>query len=320
MLIRLVRYLLVVLTPLLISACVVMRECSIETLQPAQVLLDVPKQKIAVFASPTLFSDAMLSNVGTSDIYADSLISNILHSLKFFIEQSPGFAQADVSTFFVDQAEQIPEQFNYDWFIGLNRLQISNTYYGKYSFLAWESFLHVHYAATWSIQNKEKTFTEDYADRDLQIWRSGVDYGANLRANLPSIDDAWWDLGITIAHSCADYIAPHWQEETRSICMVNKFPDLSAQAYKAMLHEGYARAFDMWEEMLILCPKNGQRRAKSQITYNMAVTSEFEHKLDDAVKWAQQSVNYSANNANINYLQLLQKRKSQHLMLDRQIQ
>jgi len=136
--------------------------------------------------------------------------------------------------------------------------------------------------------------------------------------NLPLIKDAWWDLGIAMANSYAARIVPNWHKDFRNIYMVNKYPELSQQAYTAMQRNGYARAFAIWENMLLQCRKRGQKTTKSQITYNMAVACEYQNDLEQAIHWLEVSMSHSKTRYSENYLNLLKERKNQREKLDMQ--
>ncbi len=317
---RIFRYLFLGLLPLFFSACVVTRDCPIETLQPAKVVLPQQKQSILIYASSQLLSDAILSNEGTSGIPADSLIMNILQSLKSFWNQAPGFEEASISVLVTDD-QVTPSTSHFDLVTRLDRLQIRNTYYGEqYYYQGWEAFIHVHYAAEWSTFDKTGKQLDEYTDRDLIVWPSGIRMSkAEAVLNLPRIYDTWWDTGIALARNYAKRIAPQWQTDIRNIYMLNKFPDLSEQAYTAMQNNGYNRAFNIWDDMLTACRKKGQKKIKSQIAYNMAVACEFENHLDEAITWVQKSINYSSNLTNTGYLLLLKDRQQQILLLDQQL-
>jgi len=86
-----------------------------------------------------------------------------------------------------------------------------------------------------------------------------------------------------------------------------------------MQNNGYARAFDVWENMLLSCRKKGQNKIKSQITFNMAVACEFQNQLDEAIYWAQRSANLNLKSKTANYLKLLRERKQQQTQLDQQV-
>jgi hypothetical protein len=170
------------------------------------------------------------------------------------------------------------------------------------------------------MRNASGTLLDDHADRNLMEWRSGIRRGKmEAVMNLPAVKDAWWDMGIVIARNYADRISPRWQAGIRNIYMINKFPELSQQAYSAMMNDGYARAFDIWETMLMQCRKRGQNKTKSRITYNMAVAREFQSQLDEAIYWAQRSVNLNVKSQTVYYLNLLRERKQHQLKLDVQL-
>jgi len=307
--------------PLLLPACVSIRYCPIETLQPARWTYEGPKHNIAICASQTLFSESISANTtnisNISGLPADSLIANILFSLQHRWEESPGYENA---RFFIHitPTNELPETSDFDMAVWLKELQIKNTYYGQqYSFYEWGAYLYVNYVAKWLVYSKSESLIDEYTDRDLMIWPSGI-HSEKLRAvaNLPDVKDAWWDLGIALTKNYIDRIVPQWQKGARAIFMINKFPELSKQAYSAMQNEGYARAYDIWENMMLACRKRGQKKTKSQITYNLAIACEFQNQLDDAIYWAQRSANLNLNSRTARYLNLLRERKQQQTKLD----
>ena len=314
------RNLLYIIAPLLVSACLSVRNIPIETLQPANLTFEEPRNIIAIIAPQTLFADAVRNNAAATNIFTDSLNYNILYSLQRIWEEAPGYEDAQ---FFVKitSSDSISEEYsNYDQTVHLERLEINNTYYGQqYGFFDWEAYIYVYYTARWLIYNKSGALTDEYTDRDLIIWSSGL-YSTRSDAveNLPEISDVWWDLGIAIAQSYSTHVVPQWQTGVRYIYMVNKFPELSQMAYRAMQNDRYVHAFDIWENMLLSCRKRGQKNIKSQITYNMAISNEFQNQLEQAVYWTQRSLNLKYNYRTINYLNLLQERKQHQIILDLQ--
>ena len=282
------RYLLL-LVLVFFSACATIRNCPIETLQPAKITFEKPGKSIAICAPQTLLSDAVMSNDGAVSVPADSLIANILFSLQHAWKETPGYEDTEFYTYIIN-SDELPGASNFDMVVRLDKLQVKNTYYGQeYSYFEWEAYLHVQYVAKWSIRNKSGALIDDFTARDLIIWPSGIRSGkSDAVMSLPDIKNAWWDMGIEMAQNYATRITPHWRTEVREIYMINKYPELSQKAHTAMQNDGFARAFDIWENMLLSCRKSGQKRVKSQITHNMAVAYEFQNQLDQALYWIQQ--------------------------------
>jgi len=297
-----------------------MRHCPIETLQPAKLTFEGSKNNIAICAPQTLLSEAIKYNATATDVSADSLIANILFSLQHFWEDAPGFEEAQFFIY-ITKNDELPVFSNFDMVVQLDELKVTNTYYGQqYGFFEWEAYLYIQFAVKWSVRDKSGIFLDEFTDRDLIVWPSGIRSDkAEAVANLPDVKDAWWDMGIALSKNYVTRIVPQWQTGMREIYMINKFPELSQQAYRAMQNDGYARAFDIWENMLLSCRKRGQKKIKSQITYNMAVASEFQNHLDDAMYWAQRSSNLNVKSTTVNYLRLLRERQQQQAQLDLQI-
>ena len=313
------RYLLFALAPLFLSACVTIRYLPIETMQPSKFTFEGPKKNIAIIAPHTLLLDAVVSNEGTKSVPTDSLIYNILFTLKNSWEKALGYENTNFFIKIMNDGDQLALPSEFDLIVHLETLQIKNNYYGQqYTFpLVWEAYLYVRYLAKWTIRNKSGTLIDDHTDTFLIDWSSGFnDTKGDAVDNLPSVNDAWWDLGIIIAQRYYTRILPQWQKETRSVYMVDKFPDLSQSAYTAMQNDSYVRAFNIWENMLLSCRKKGQKKRKSQITHNLAVSCEYQNQLEQAIYWAKQSTNLKQKKRTVNYLNLLQKRELDRVKLD----
>ena len=310
-------FLLFTVTSLFFHACATIRYCPIETMQPSKLTFEGSKKNIAIAAPHTLLLDAIVSNEGTKNIPEDSLINNILFTLKHFWENASGYEDSKFDIRIVQDGEQAAFPSGYDMTVYLERLQIKNNYYGQlYSNYQWEAFLYVNYSAKWTIRDKTGTLIDEYTCGDLIEWASGMWHDkAEAVNNLPGVKDAWWDLGIDAAEKYFARIVPQWQTGRRSIYMIDKYPEMSQLAYTAMQNDGYARAFNIWETMLLSC-RSGQKNMKSRITHNMAVSCEFQNRLEQAIQWAQKSKNYKQNNLTVNYLNLLKKREQDKVKLD----
>jgi hypothetical protein len=302
----------------LFTSCSVMRECLFETLQPAEILFDSPRRSIALYAPAGLFDLSVSSNKGTADIQTDSLVYNLLYSAKFILETSPGFQDSRVYVFLADHPDEIP--VDCDWYVGFSGLHFRNsTYVRSYAFWSWEVFLQVHSALTCTVGKGDRILS-NFEKYDMMEWSAVIGDDDDPALYLPPVADAWWDASISIARACINHVAPHWQQESRPVFMINRFPDESVLAYMAMKDGNYARAYELWDEMLISCRKRGQKRLKSRIMYNMAVILEMQDRIDDAVQQVRQSIQYSDQSENREYLRILLQRLSQTTELERQIQ
>jgi hypothetical protein len=294
-----------------------MRKIPIETLQPAKVFFEGSTKNIAICASKTLFADAIANHLEAKSIPADSLVENILFSLKTLWEQAPGYENSQFSVYIADEP---PVNSDFDITVYLEKLQITNKYYGQqYDFFEWEAYIYVVYIAKWLIYYKSGEQIDAYTKDDMIVLQSGIyDTKAKAVESLPDARDAWWDLGIVLAQDYITRVTPQWQKGTRYIYMVNKFPELSMLAYRAMETDNYVRAFDIWETMLMSCRKRGQKQTKSQIIYNMAIACEFQNYLEQAVDLTEKSASLKQKYITGSYLKLLKNRQEYQSILDRQ--
>jgi hypothetical protein len=303
-----------------------MRELSIETLQPARVDISGQKQNIVFCASPAVLSNAVSSNEGTAGISVDSLILNLLYSLKSEWEKAPGFEGTTFSIAVTANADSVLQTSKYDWMVSLDRMEVKNTYNGEYSgmeyayYWEWEAFMHVYYTVEWSVRSKSGRELDRYTERDLLLWSSGIQSShAGAILNLPGISDAWWDMGIVLAQNYTKRLTPQWKKENRNVYIIGKYLQLSEQASTAVQNNGYTRAFNIWEDMLISCRKKGQKKRKSKISHNMAVACEYANMLNESLYWVQKSINYHSTPINRDYLYQIKERIEQSKILDQQI-
>ena len=324
MVIALRYFLLYITAALFLASCATMRSIPIETLQPAKLSFDegLPKN-IVIIASKDLLSESVITNTdGALFVPTDSLIENCLYSLQNFWKDAVGYQDAKFHVFISSDATPTPpvENSDFDIAVRLDKLYIKNTYYGQqYGFIEWEAYLYSHYSAKWSIHNRSGAILDDFTDNDLIVWSSGIQTSKSQAVeNLPYVKDAWWDLGIVVAKNYAVRIFPQWKSGTRKIYMINKYPELSLQAYTAMMNDGYARSYHIWETMLLSCRKRGEKRTKSQIKYNMAIACEYQNLLEQAKDLAQQSVSLKDKYRHVNYLNLLSDREKQITLLNKQ--
>ena len=301
----------------LFPACVTTRRVAIETLHPAQITFEEHPQTIIINAPHTLLAEAIDSNTTAAGLPADSLIANILYSLKHSWEETLGYENTQFVVQITNDNESHIET-PYDLLIRLEELNLRNMYYGnQYGFIEWEAYLYVQYSIKWSIRNSAGRIVDEYANIDMMFFPSGIfDNKAAAVENLPNVKDAWWDLGIMLAQKYYARVAPQWRTDERRIYMVNKFPELSISAHKAMQNNSYAGAFDIWETMLLSCHKKRHKGARSQITYNLAVASEYQNQLEQAISWAKQSETLRQKYRTRYYLYTLRERERQQKILD----
>ena len=319
-----IRYLWFVLMPLLFQACATMRDCPIETLQPAKMTFEGSKRDIAICIPQNLFSEALRSNPDTRGVRTDSLMKNILYSLQKSWKEVPGYEETQFYLFIL-RTNELPGADGFDLVVWLNRLQIKNftsTQYGSDDENVYRAgvSLHVQYSANWSARDPSGIFFDEYVSLDLMSWQSHVQLRENrVVTGLPSVRDAWWDMGIAVANDYAARNVPQWQTGIRNIYMINRFPELSQLAYTAIQRNAYGRAFDIWENMLLSCRKRRHKNTKSQIAYNMAIVCEFRNELEQAVYWAERSTTFWKKAETVKYLELLKERQKHRVKLDQQM-
>lgn len=117
---------------------------------------------------------------------------------------------------------------------------------------------------------------------DTIYWESSDDNQTRLFNKLPSIKQAVINAGIKIALDVDGKISPSWISEKRGFFLFDRKNDLGQQLINENKTEK-ARAF--WMEKA----QSTKKKIKSRAEYNLALASELEGNIDQAIEWGLKS-------------------------------
>lgn len=141
---------------------------------------------------------------------------------------------------------------------------------------------------------------------DTIYWDRADDNLDRLLKYLPTIKEALVSAGIKVALDVDAKISPTWIPENRGYFLLSRKNDRGKQLMDENNTEG-ARAY--WMEMT----QSNKKKIKGRAEYNLALVSELEGDLDQAIEWALKSYNTYYQHQTELYLKKLDAKKASQL-------
>ncbi len=160
----------------------------------------------------------------------------------------------------------------------------------------WEINLDVSFLATWRIYNNKGEILDQVIETDTLYWYSNYDY----YDPVPELPDAVREAFFIAGENYAKRISPFWRNIARSYYQIYSFGnDIS-------LDRG----------QLLELKTGGNRNQAFKACYNLAVVSESEDKLQEAIAWLKEAKTIKESEYTDFYMDKLQKRMEIREKLD----
>ncbi len=144
---------------------------------------------------------------------------------------------------------------------------------------------------------------------DTIFWENEDADQRQLFTNLTSIKQGLIDAGIQVALDLDDYISPLWIPESRGLFVIDKKNDTEQKLINENDWTGLAK---YWFPLT----KSSKQNIKSKAEFNMALASELDGRIDDAIEWASKSYQTAYRNQTDMYLKQLKSRKAELLKFE----
>lgn len=141
---------------------------------------------------------------------------------------------------------------------------------------------------------------------DTIYWENGDNDLEFLFIRLPSVKQAVMNAGIKVALDIDAKISPTWKREKRGFFVLDRKND---QTIQWMNENKTQEAREYWMQMT----QSDKKKIKSRAEYNLALVSELEGDLDQAMKWALMSYNTYYQHQTEVYLNKLNEKKASKL-------
>lgn len=164
-------------------------------------------------------------------------------------------------------------------------------------------YVQIAFHSNWKLyQPGEKLKLANFEVNDTIFWERTGPTLQETYEQLPTIKEALLGGAIENGQNLAKYISPGWQQETRSYFITN-----NQEADNAI---SFVNKNDWQEAEKIWMKFSGAASSgfRSQIEYNLALTSEMKGDLKVALQWAQKSFKSKFTTAAEDYLRYLKGR------------
>mgnify|MGYP001283822250 CR=1 FL=1 len=172
---------------------------------------------------------------------------------------------------------------------------------GKYFYasfdICYDSFFRIYYP-------KKKEITGQFFMRDTIFWAYDDFNLQNIFLNIPPIKEGLIQCGIKVAMDLNDNISPSWIPDNRGLFVIN---NKNEEEKKWISKNNWDKLSEYWKPLTE--SKNSGIRSKAE--FNMALASELNGRIDDAIQWAEKSLQTSFRNQTDIYLKKLKQRKAE---------
>lgn len=184
------------------------------------------------------------------------------------------------------------EKYNTDALMVLEKFSMkvmtdfaAEQFYDRYSGSQYEYFasLDLKYDALFRIY-KPGCKAQDIMLSDTIYWEEAADNQIKLFSRLPAVKQALINGGIKIALDVDSKISPVWTQEKRAYYVFDRKNDRGRQLMNENNIEG-AKAFWMKKA------QSTNKKTKSRAEYNLALASELEGNIEEAIEWGLKSYN-----------------------------
>ena len=211
----------------------------------------------------------------------------------------------------LSQVKQVCDEFKADALLTLENFyeNVSTSYqigYGNVSEYGvskeYVIFVQIAFHSKWKLyQPGEKLKVASFEVKDTIFWdRSGPSLQATYE-KIPTIKEALLNGAMENGQILASYISPVWKQQSRSYFITkNNEADKGVTLLK---DNKWKEARDIWLKFTT----SSSATFRSQIEFNLALASEMNGDLNEAVEWAQKSYKTKYSKAAEDYLKLLKK-------------
>lgn len=168
-------------------------------------------------------------------------------------------------------------------------------------------------SSLWKIYIPSQHKVEDnFLLLDTLFWDGFGDYDYQVLGQLPDINDAILQSCYYAGEKYGERIAQTWETKKRYLIYCNNKDFITA--YNLATQDKWEDAIELWRKF----PYGKRKRLAAFASYNLAVASETLDHIDLALEWASKSYLLNKNPFVENYIKILEKRKSEIDIVEKQ--
>lgn len=210
----------------------------------------------------------------------------------------------------LSQVKQICNEFKTDALLSMESFgeKVSTSYQAGYDRMTdlgvsktYTIFVQIAFQSTWKLyQPGEKLKTASFEVKDTIFWEKTAGTLQETYEQLPTIKNAMIAGAIENGKSIAGYFSPGWRSQIRYYFIThNKSADL---AINHVNNNNWNEAGNVW----LKYADSSSSGLRSQIEFNLALVSEMNGELTEAIKWVKKSLQSKYSKVAEEYLKTLQ--------------
>ncbi len=287
-----------------------------------QCFTDDPSDTIQYYFYNSEFNlDTVIHDIKSSDTLLQALGNVLFESGRYdIVIPEDRFLMKDSvnsysSPMYWDQVKAFTTAFNTDAVLSLDYFKTSvSAEFGQQSWFdinaqnyipSFYAIMRIGYTAHFRVYNPEnKEINNSYLIYDTLLWETrGLDL-KNMFRQFTTVKQGLAEAGIDAALKLSEKIAPAWKPTPRAF--FTKGHNLLRQTKSLVQGNDWQAAMDLWTGLL---EKTSSKSLRSKLEFNMALASEMQGDLNEAIRWGVESYKTRYRPVTYKYLNTLKYRK-----------
>jgi hypothetical protein len=319
---------------ILTDSCSTYESIQIQVLKPAQVKITSDINKVLLINhsiyNKSSFTSKTYGNIKNENI--DSARSDeFFNGLFYVLSNSPRFELVNINPIYIIKANYNESFKSLDWptiqklcndsdadaAIVLENFKINYSPKIKLHYFEDQGYfkgtLEMINNSLWNIYLPSKNKLEDdYLQKDTLYWDGYGDNDAEVYNQLPEINEAILQSCYYAGIKYGERIAQTWEVKDRYLIYCNNKDFM--QAFNLAKQDKWDEAIEIWKKF----PYGKRKRLAAYASYNLAVANETLDQIDLALEWASKSLILNNNKLVEDYIDILEKRKSEKEKIENQ--
>jgi len=251
--------------------------------------------------------------VREKQIYDTLILANVFKGLFEVLNESPAESIKNAEYFEMrtddtvnflspldpDEVKQICQNNSSDYLVSMEYYAFNSikTQY-ETSWGEWEKILGVSYQINWRVYRNDGELLDQMMDRDTLYWYSDSEASYRVPELINSVREVFFLAGKKFGKR----ISPYWSDDSLNFYQIFSYGD----------------DISLDREHLVELVTSKKRNQAYKACYNLAVLSESEDKLQEAVSWMDKAESIKQSETINNYRKKLEQRLENKIMIDQQ--
>ncbi len=328
-----------------LGSCTTLLYTSIDVLKPAKVTFDPQKNNLLIVNNTVVQPEDyghkneylgekpknLTCKTDSLPLFCLSVINDAINSKGFFndvnleinsVNSSSDFFNVQVLS--TENITNLGEKYSANVILSLDRLKVNDqvTEYYSDEYATYYATLEARLESQWSLHYPGNSQYGSVTFRDTLFWDAESRVRQKALSQLPDRAAALFDAAVYVGNNSVKRFIPQWEKADRYFFSSSN--KSMKQGYDSLVYKNWESAISIWDEAL----PQSKIRTKALLAHNIAVVYEILGDIDSAISYAQKSMEYFEQTQIMNfkfytiaenYLNILQVRKNELDIIDKQL-